>query len=39
MNCPKCKSDSYCKDGFVQGRQRYKCKKVLLNQYSFAKIA
>ena len=29
MNCPKCKSDSYCKDGFVQGRQRYKCKKCI----------
>ena len=29
MNCPKCKSDSYSKDGFVQGRQRYKCKKCI----------
>ncbi len=27
MNCPKCNSDTKCKDGFVQGRQRYKCKK------------
>ena len=29
MNCPKCKSDSYIKDGFVQGRQRYKCKRCI----------
>jgi transposase-like protein len=27
MECPKCGSEEYCKDGFVQGRQRYKCKK------------
>ena len=26
MNCPKCKSSTYCKDGIVKGRQRYKCK-------------
>lgn len=26
MNCPKCKSTSYTKDGIVQKRQRYKCK-------------
>lgn len=28
MNCPKCKSDQYTKDGKTQaGKQRYKCKK------------
>jgi len=26
MDCPKCKSLSYTKDGIVQNRQRYKCK-------------
>ncbi len=26
MQCPKCSSEAYCKDGFIQGRQRYKCK-------------
>lgn len=27
MNCPKCNSKSYTKDGVIKGRQRYKCKK------------
>jgi transposase-like protein len=27
MNCPKCESANYCKDGKVQGRQRYRCKE------------
>lgn len=27
MQCPKCGSEKYCKDGLVQGRQRYKCKQ------------
>ncbi len=27
MQCPKCSSEAYCKDGFIQGRQRYKCKQ------------
>jgi transposase-like protein len=27
MQCSRCGSEEYCKDGFVQGRQRYKCKK------------
>lgn len=26
MDCPKCTSKVYCKDGKVQGRQRYLCK-------------
>ena len=26
MNCPKCKQSDYCKDGIVNGRQRYLCK-------------
>ena len=26
MNCPKCKGDSYRKDGFLKGRQSYFCK-------------
>jgi transposase-like protein len=26
MNCPKCGSINYCKDGIAQGRQRYQCK-------------
>lgn len=26
MDCPKCKSSDYCKDGIVKGRQRYLCK-------------
>jgi len=26
MNCPKCSSNNYNKDGFVKGLQRYKCK-------------
>ena len=29
MNCPQCQSGAYSKDGFVQGRQRYKCKKCI----------
>ena len=31
MNCPKCKSPSYVKNGIIKGRQRYKCKKCSLN--------
>ena len=27
MDCPRCSSVDYCKDGIVQTRQRYKCKK------------
>lgn len=27
MNCPKCKSTNYCKDGKALGRQRYLCRK------------
>ena len=26
MDCPKCGGSVYCKDGIVQGRQRYLCK-------------
>ena len=26
MDCPKCGGNVYCKDGIVQGRQRYLCK-------------
>jgi transposase-like protein len=26
MNCPRCGGNVYCKDGIVQGRQRYLCK-------------
>jgi len=26
MDCPKCASKVYCKDGKAQGRQRYLCK-------------
>ncbi len=27
MDCPKCCSNSYCKDGKANGRQRYLCKE------------
>lgn len=27
MNCPKCSSESYVKDGFAQKKQRYLCKQ------------
>lgn len=27
MNCPRCESSDYHKDGIVQNRQRYRCKK------------
>jgi len=27
MNCPKCESANYCKDGKALGRQRYLCRK------------
>ncbi|KAA6317052.1 hypothetical protein EZS27_032733, partial [termite gut metagenome] len=27
MDCPRCGSLNYRKDGFVQGRQRYECKE------------
>ena len=26
MNCSRCGSVNYCKDGFVKSRQRYQCK-------------
>lgn len=26
MNCPKCQTKNYCKDGIVKGKQRYLCK-------------
>jgi len=26
INCPNCKSDKHVKNGFVRGKQRYKCK-------------
>jgi len=26
MKCPKCGSESHCKDGIVKGRQRFQCK-------------
>ena len=26
MNCPRCSSESHVKQGYVGGRQRYKCK-------------
>ncbi|KAA6311267.1 hypothetical protein EZS27_037570 [termite gut metagenome] len=26
MDCPRCGSLNYCKDGFVKSRQRYECK-------------
>ena len=26
MNCPKCFSETYTKNGFIRGKQRYKCK-------------
>ena len=26
MNCPKCKSEKYVKDGIIKGKQRFKCK-------------
>lgn len=29
MNCPKCESDQYMKDGFVAGRQRFQCKNCI----------
>ena len=27
MNCPKCSSEKYTKDGKIKGIQRYKCKE------------
>ena len=27
MWCPKCESDQYVKNGFLRGKQRYKCKR------------
>lgn len=27
LSCPRCASPSYRKDGFIDGRQRYRCKK------------
>jgi len=29
MNCPKCGSIEYIRNGIIKGRQRYKCKKCL----------
>lgn len=26
MHCPECKSESYAKNGFMSGKQRYRCK-------------
>ena len=26
MECPRCKSNQSCKDGFAKGRQRYQCR-------------
>lgn len=26
MDCPKCNSSDYCRDGIVKGRQRYLCR-------------
>jgi transposase-like protein len=34
MNCPRCKSESYYKNGFMKGSQRYKCKSC---KYSYTK--
>ena len=31
MDCPKCKSKQYVKNGIINDRQRYKCKKCSLN--------
>jgi len=31
MNCPKCSSDKKVKSGFVNGKQRYKCKECSCN--------
>ena len=31
MNCPKCKSNSFCKNGIVRGHQRYFCLKCKFN--------
>ncbi len=31
MNCPKCKSDQRVKNGVINDRQRYKCKKCSFN--------
>lgn len=27
MDCPKCKSSTYCKAGIVRGLQRFKCRE------------
>jgi transposase-like protein len=34
MQCPRCKSESYYKNGFMKGAQRYKCKEC---KYSYTK--
>jgi transposase-like protein len=31
MNCPKCGSQEYTKNGIVSGRQRYRCKQCQYN--------
>ena len=31
MNCPKCKSEKFVKNGIINHRQRYKCKHCSLN--------
>ena len=31
MACPRCGSAAYCKNGIIQGRQRYRCKQCQYN--------
>ena len=31
MNCPKCKSNSFCKNGILRDHQRYCCLKCKFN--------
>jgi transposase-like protein len=37
MQCPRCGSENHCKDGIVQGRQRYKCKECKYHYTVFKK--
>jgi transposase-like protein len=37
MNCPKCKSNSYVKDGVVKRRQRFQCKQCAY-RYTVSKL-
>ncbi len=40
MNCPKCNSGNYVKDGIVKGKQRYLCKSKMCNyRYTVKKRA